>query len=203
MSPRLLAIADEVKNDSIVLDVGTDHAYLPIFLVQNHICPKVIASDISKSALEGAKTNIEKRKINNITLVLSDGLKDIHENYDTLIISGMGSRTIIKILEGQVLPDKIILSSQSDVHLLRSYMNKLGYRLIKEKFVLDGGKYYSIITYHKGKEKLSKSDLLYGKSINKAYYKYLYDKKKEISKKVGLLKKIKLNRELKELEKRL
>ena len=60
LSLRLKTIASLVKKDAKVLDIGTDHAYLPIFLQKNHLCKKVIASDISENALANAKANVEK-----------------------------------------------------------------------------------------------------------------------------------------------
>ena len=199
MSPRLLAIANEIKKGSIVLDVGTDHAFLPIYLIKNKICKSVIASDISENALKGAESNIKKAKVKNIKLVLSDGLNNIEDNYDTLVISGMGSRSIIKILNNKKLPSNIILSSQSDLYLLRSFMNKIGYKINKEIAVLDN-KYYVIINYVKGKESLSKKVLFYGKSNDKDYFKYLYLKQKDIYKKVNFIKKIYMLKSLRVLK---
>lgn len=188
---RLVSIASLVRNNSIVLDVGTDHAYLPIYLITNKICKKVIASDISKNALSGAKKNIEKYNVDNITLVLSDGLKNIKNKYDTLVISGMGTSTIKDILVNQKLPNNIILSSNNDLYDLRLFMNNLKYKINKEIVVYENDKYYDIISYEKGQEKLSKKVLLYGKSKDKKYYKYLLKKEIKIYKQISFFKKIK------------
>ena len=85
LSRRLLAIANLVKPNACVLDVGTDHAYLPIYLKETKICKKVIASDISESALKGAKRNIEKLGTPDIELVLSDGKLDAFGTHEELL----------------------------------------------------------------------------------------------------------------------
>ena len=94
LSLRLKTIASLVKKDAMVLDIGTDHAYLPIFLQRNNLCKKVIASDISANALAVAKKNVEKYHAD-VKLYLSDGLNDIPDDYDTIIISGMGTLSIV------------------------------------------------------------------------------------------------------------
>lgn len=189
LNNRLLAIANLVDKNSIVLDVGTDHAYLPIYLSKNKICKKAIASDISQGALEGAAKNVKKYKAK-VKLVLSDGLENIEDKYDTLIISGMGTKNIMGILQNKKLPEKIILSSNNNLPELRKFMNDLNYWIVKEVVICENNKYYDIISYHYGKEYLSKIELKYGKSKDKKYYKYLYSKNKMILKKVKGLKRI-------------
>jgi len=193
LSKRLLTVASLVKKGSIVLDVGTDHGYLPIYLRKENICPKVIASDISENALESAKNNVQKYEVKNIKLVVSDGLEKISDHYDTLTISGMGTKTIIHILKDftKNLPDHIILSSNNNLYELRCFMNKLGYKIEKEVVSYDKGKYYDIISYVKGKEHLSCLKLLYGKSKDKKYYAHLYAKEKEIYQKLNFKNKFK------------
>ena len=190
LKKRLTSIANLVRKGAIVLDVGTDHAYLPIYLYQNQIAKKIVATDISQNALDGAKRNLDKANIKDIDLICTDGLNGIDDFYDTLIISGMGSSSIIGILENHNLPDNIILSANNDYHKLRKYMNKIGYKIIKEIIVLENSKYYDIISYQKGFEKLSNTKLKYGISGDKDYYNYLYQKQKQIFKKSNFIKKV-------------
>lgn len=193
ISPRLLEIAKLVPKNSCVLDIGTDHAYLPIYLSKNNICKSIIASDISENALASGRKNLKKYNVKNVKLVLSDGLENITETYDVITISGMGTSTILKILNNKNLPNNLIISSNNDLHLLRKSMNEKGYTIKKELAIKDSNKYYDIISYEKGKEKLSFYQLLYGKSKNKDYYKYLLSKEKYIfykSKKIKHLKNI-------------
>ena len=194
-SKRLLEIAKYIDKDDTVLDVGCDHAYLSIYLKKNNLCKSVLASDISENALNYAKKNISKYKLD-INTYVSDGLKDINEYYDTVVIAGMGTSTILHILDTKVLPNKLIISSNNEHYKLRSELNKLGYRLLNESIIKENNHYYVIMKYIKGSQKLSKKYLKYGISNNKEYYKYLYNKNKELISKVNLKKKIKLYYEL-------
>ena len=191
-SLRLLAIASLIDKGSSVLDVGTDHAYLPIFLSQNKKCKSIIASDVSSNALKIAKDNLKKYHIDDVKLILSNGLDSINDDYDTIVLAGMGTSTIIKILENKKLPNTLIISSNNDLYKLRKFMNKIKYKIKEEIVILEKNKYYDIIKYQKGNEKLSYFKKMYGKSNDKKYYKYLLTKEKNIFKKVNLFKKLNL-----------
>ena len=191
-SLRLLAIASLIDKGSSVLDVGTDHAYLPIFLSQNKKCKSIIASDVSSNALKIAKDNLKKYHIDDVKLILSNGLDSINEDYDTIVLAGMGTSTIIKILENKKLPNTLIISSNNDLYKLRKFMNKIKYKIKEEIVILEKNKYYDIIKYQKGNEKLSYFKKMYGKSNDKKYYKYLLANEKFIFKKVNLFKKLNL-----------
>ena len=178
---RIEAIASLVDNDALVVDIGTDHAYLPIYLYENDITKNIVASDISSNALLFAKNNLEKHNLRGkIKLVVSDGFINLDECFDIAIISGVGTETIKKILDNEVLPNKLILSSHKNVSDLREYMFKIGYKIEKEIIVYENNIYYNIIKYVKGKDNLSKYDLLVGLSNDINYKKHLLKKYKEI-----------------------
>lgn len=178
---RIKVIASLVDNDALVVDIGTDHAYLPIYLYENDITKNIVASDISSNALLFAKNNLEKHNLRGkIKLVVSDGFKNLDECFDIAIISGVGTETIKKILDNEVLPNKLILSSHKNVSDLREYMFKIGYKIEKEIIVYENNIYYNIIKYVKGKDNLSKYDLLVGLSNDINYKKHLLNKYKEI-----------------------
>lgn len=178
---RIKAIASLVDNDALVVDIGTDHAYLPIYLYENDITKNIVAIDISSNALLFAKNNLEKHNLRGkIKLVVSDGFKNLDECFDIAIISGVGTETIKKILDNEVLPNKLILSSHKNVSDLREYMFKIGYKIEKEIIVYENNIYYNIIKYIKGKDNLSKYDLLVGLSNDINYKKHLLNKYKEI-----------------------
>ena len=179
LSLRLQKAAELVDRNDTVLDVGTDHGYLPIYLKKNNLCKEVYASDISINALNSAIDNIKKSGLV-IKTYVSDGLKSVDEYFDTLVICGMGCHTILGILDSDKRPDKLIIESNNDLELLRRSVIKLGYKIDKEVSLLDHKKYYDIIKFIKGKNKLSDMEYKYGISNNKDYYKYLYDKTLEI-----------------------
>lgn len=181
---RIKALASLVDKDSRLVDIGTDHALLPIYLYENEITKKVTGSDISSNALEFAKNNLKKHNLSDkIKLIVSDGFTNLNDEYDTAVISGMGTDTIKKILDRENLPKKLIISSHKNVDKLRLFMNKKGYKIIKEITLKDNDIYYDMIKYEKGIETLSNYDILVGKSNDIEYKLYILDKYKRIYKK--------------------
>lgn len=178
---RIEALASLVDKDASVLDIGTDHAYLPIYLYKNNITKNVVGSDISSQVLKYAKNNLKKFALEDkIKLILSDGFKNIQEKYDIAVISGVGTKTIEKILDSDIVPNKLIISSHKNVPDLREFMQKINYKIKKEIVIIEKNIYYNIIKYEKGKDNLNKYDLLVGLSNDKGYKKYLLSKYKEL-----------------------
>lgn len=174
---RIKALASLVDKGAFVLDIGTDHAYLPIYLVKNKITSKVVGSDISSKALEGAYKNLKRYGLEEkIELVVSDGFKNISKNFDVAIISGMGTENIKKILDTNNLPSTLIISTHKDHYSLRVFMNSIGYRIDKEVIVKENGIYYDIIKYKVGFEVLGKYELLVGRVSDIEYINYLKEK---------------------------
>lgn len=182
---RLRTITDYISDGSNIIDVGCDHALLCIYLVKNKKNIKCIASDINEGPLEQAKNNIEKyNESKSIKIKLGNGIDTIEDFIDTVIISGMGGKTIVDILlDGKdklLNVKKIILSPNNEFYLVRKSILRLGYKIKKEQIVLDKGKYYPIIVLEKGNKRYNKKELMYGVNclVNKdllKYYKYLYD----------------------------
>ena len=178
---RIKALASLVDKDSRLVDIGTDHALLPIYLYENEITKKVTGSDISSNALEFAKNNLKKHNLSDkIKLIVSDGFTNLNDEYDTAVISGMGTDTIKKILDIDNIPNKLIISSHKNVDELRLFMNEKGYKIIKEIVLQENDIFYDIIKYEKGNEILNKYELLVGKSNNLEYEKHLLEKYKII-----------------------
>ena len=178
---RIEKIASLVDKDASLIDIGTDHAYLPIYLYKSGITKSVDGSDVSEEILKFGRKNLIKNNLDDkINLIVSDGFKNLKKNYDVAVISGVGTETIKKILDNEVLPNKLILSSHKNVSDLREYMFKIGYKIEKEIIVYENNIYYNIIKYVKGKDILSKYDLLVGLSNDIHYKKHLLNKYKEI-----------------------
>lgn len=176
---RLKTIASFIEQEDRVADIGCDHAYLSIYLVQNKMCQSVIASDINSNALENAIQNIKKEKLEKqIPVVLSNGLENISQNeVDTLVLSGMGTSTILRILK-KVHKDKIkkiIVQSNNDLYELRKKMKEYGYFLQQEDIVYEGKHYYCIGKYEQKPKALKKVELYFGlyQEKNKDYYEFL------------------------------
>lgn len=169
LSKRLEAISSLVPNNSKIIDIGCDHGLLDIYLYQKKISPKVIASDINENALKNAKENIKKNNLEKeIETRLGNGLDTLKDSdgIDTIVISGMGSHTVIGILKNN--RDKlknintIIVQSNTKIDFLRKELTKLKYQIEEEALVEDNKKIYTIIRFAKGKKKYSKKELYFG-----------------------------------------
>lgn len=151
LSERLRLVADFVTEGNIVADIGTDHGYIPIWLVENGKVPKGIAMDIGKGPLERAREHIRLYGYDDrIETRLSDGLKELKENEaDSVVIAGMGGALIVSILENgtRVLDTvkELILSPHTEIHLVRHYLIENGYDIVREEMVYDMGKYYTVM----------------------------------------------------------
>lgn len=191
LSRRLESIKSFILKNDKVVDVGCDHGYLSIELYENKLCQSVIATDINKFALENAKKNIRNKNLS-IRTVLTDGLKNIStKDYDTIIISGMGTSTILHILNNREKLKsvrKIILQSNNNRVQLREELNKLGFYLDDENIVYDNKKYYITMLYVKSNKKNTKEEIKYGiiKREHFDYYNYVITSYKNIISKLPL-----------------
>ena len=171
LSIRLSAIASFVPKGSHVIDVGTDHAYIPIYLVETGLAVSCLATDINKGPLEKAQKNISAHGIDCIELMQTNGVEGIDPNRgDVLMISGMGGYLIVDILKrGQELVKnlkRIILQPQQDIEEVRKYLHQIGFKIVDETFVKDEDKYYTIIVAEPGVEQYDKEyEYLYGKCL--------------------------------------
>lgn len=155
ISKRLKFIISQIENESII-DIGTDHAYVPIVAMQRKIIKKAIASDIRKGPLEIAKKNIidngfEKK----IEVVLSDGFENILPGAKTAIISGMGGLVICDIIgrAKNILPtlEQLILQPQNNIYYVRKLLHANGFA-IRNEILLYQQNFYNIINAHRGED---------------------------------------------------
>ena len=151
LSKRLKAVAELVTPGMRLADVGTDHGYIPIALVQTGKVSRAIAMDINKGPLERAKEHIREHGLEGkIQTRLSDGLKNLQMNEaDCMIAAGMGGGLVIRILSeerdtaGSL--KELILQPQSEIDSVRKYLTEEGYRIVAEDMVYEDGKYYPMM----------------------------------------------------------
>jgi len=151
LSLRLSAIAEMVTEGNRLVDVGCDHGYLPVNLIQKQKIPSAIAADVGKGPLSRAQEHIEQYGLGKyIETRLSDGLREIREGEgDTLVIAGMGGPLMERILTDgkEVLRSfkELILQPQSDIGHVRRFLFANGYQIMEENSVLEDGKFYFIM----------------------------------------------------------
>lgn len=209
LSKRLSILASFIPKGKVVYDIGCDHALLDIYLTlyNENTC---YACDINENALLSAKKNIEEYKlIEKIKTIQSDGFQniDVLEN-SIAVISGMGTRTILKILENEQINklDRMILQTNHDYYLLRKMISKMGYKIVEERALKEKDIYYVFIEIKKGKSRYSNYDLEFGPILRNSrepetllLYQNIYETKKDILKKLPrghLGKKVKLKKEI-------
>lgn len=150
ISPRLLACCNFVCPGERVADIGCDHGYLAIHLLQNGIASSVIAADINEMPLLSAVRNAEKYGVRDkIEFYLSDGAQKIPRDFDTMVCAGMGADTMISILEAapwlRHAKYRLILQCQSKTPTLRQYLSETGWRIYEESVLKDGKFLYTIM----------------------------------------------------------
>lgn len=148
LSKRMQMVANMVTNGNVVADIGCDHGFVSIYLIEHDICPRVIAMDVNEGPLLRAKDHIAKRGLDSyIDIRLSDGIERLEEKEaDSIVIAGMGGRLVMKILSDNMdkvrLLKEIILQPQSELHLVRRFLREQGFVIQKEDMVEEAGKYY-------------------------------------------------------------
>lgn len=151
LSARMQALVDLVSKGKIVCDIGCDHGFVSIYLVQQKIAPRVYAMDVRTGPLERAKEHIREYGLENyIETRLSDGLAALKPGEaDCMICAGMGGPLMMKILEegrkkaGAM--SELILQPQSEVPAFRSFLRKEGYKVVDENMIYEDGKYYPMM----------------------------------------------------------
>lgn len=151
LSERLRTVAGMVTVGNAVCDVGCDHGFVPIYLVQQGISPKVIAMDLREGPLRAAREHVAAYGLEGqIVTRLSDGLHNYEKNEaDTLICAGMGGGLMMRILaENREKTDsfrELILQPQSEVEKFRRFLRESGYRILDEEMLREDGKFYQAI----------------------------------------------------------
>lgn len=151
LSKRMKAVAAMVSFCGVLADVGTDHGYVPIALVEKKKIKKAIAMDINAGPLERARKNIAASGLEEyIETRLSDGVLALAEREaDSILIAGMGGELIIHILtEGASVcreAKELILQPQSDLFRVREYLRRNKYKIVDEDMVCEDGKFYSMM----------------------------------------------------------
>ncbi|MEG0128072.1 MAG: class I SAM-dependent methyltransferase [Clostridium sp.] len=167
LSNRLQAVVDLIDKNHSVCDIGTDHGYIPIYLIKEGITNKVIASDINKGPLEIAKKNLTENKIiSDVELRHGPGLEPINKGeVDVAIISGMGGNLIWEIIKDSLDKAKefkyLILQPAQHQEVLRRYLYDNGFKVIDETVVYDANKYYHNIKVTYGQDEAYKENVHY------------------------------------------
>lgn len=193
LSKRLTAIVSLVAMDSIVADIGTDHGYIPVYLLNKGYIDFAILADVNKGPLENAKSEVIHNNLTDkVDLRLGSGIEVLNENeVDEVIIAGMGGILISELLEAKKSVahnlDKLILQPMQAQDELRKYLLNNGYEILDEVLVKEDFRIYEIIVakytskntniddkiyYEVGKKLIENKDPLLNEFIDKKIFMY-------------------------------
>jgi len=178
LSKRLSLVASFVKKGEIVADIGTDHGYIPAYLIENGICEKAYASDIREGPLSNAIETAKRFGVSEkITFVCADGICGIEKgSVDTVIIAGMGGEMIVKILASSPWATEkgmhLILQPQSKMSELFEYLKGKCF-LQNAALVVDEGRLYQVLEYFGGEGEDILPESVYIKNHDPLLERYL------------------------------
>jgi tRNA (adenine22-N1)-methyltransferase len=196
VSDRIKEISSFITNrDKYLIDVGSDHNFLGLFVSQHKKVLKYTCIEIAEGPLEASIKNTEKygdkRKFD---FILNDGLKNLHikNNQDVLIISGMGSPNIVNIIKNIDKRNKIkryVCQTNNKSWILRKYLKSNNYIITKEKVISDNGIYYEILEFRKRfyGMRINKSEIYTGKIKNHLDREELFNKIKHDYNKIKVI----------------
>lgn len=197
LSKRLQTVADMIQGRGAVADIGTDHAYIPIYLILSGKTEYAIAMDVRRGPLLRASENIKSYQLEDkIEVRLSDGLENLSDDeVEIIVIAGMGGALMARILcdgsHALLTKKELILQPQSELYKVRKQLHAMEYRIVEEKMLIDEGKFYTVIRALGGEE-------FYEREMEYDYGKYLLEQRDEVllqflQKELASLEKIETN----------
>ncbi|WP_042478286.1 tRNA (adenine(22)-N(1))-methyltransferase [Bacillus ndiopicus] len=172
LSKRLETVASFVPTGAVVADIGSDHAYLPCYLVQQGIVSRAVAGEVVKGPYESAQRQVRAEGLlNNIEVRLADGLAAVEQNdhVDTITIAGMGGPLIVSILDKhpEALHSVTRLILQPNIHakVIREWALSHGWAILDEVILEEDDKIYEILVLQRGVMRLTEAEILLGKHL--------------------------------------
>lgn len=208
LSERLMQVASYVKKGAVVADIGSDHAYLPCYLIHHQLASRAIAGEVAKGPYESAQRHVNEEQLQEqITVRLANGLKAIErgDEVDTVTIAGMGGPLIASILDQDIdrlsTVSRLILQPNVYAKAIREWAVLNDWKLIAEDILMEDDKIYEILVLEKGKMTLSPAQKLLGPHLMESQNKVFKIKwKKEAAEWSRILEAIRFAELSKEVE---
>lgn len=168
LGARLQTVAGMVYPGRLVADIGSDHAYLPIALVLQRICPQAIAADKNEGPCQSARRFIARYGLcDQIDVRCGDGLAVLQPGEaTTIVLAGMGGRLICDILQNALITarsaERLVMQPQKDCASLRTFLAENGWQIDLEQVAQENGFFYPVIAAVRGKMSLSPLEVKYG-----------------------------------------
>lgn len=183
LSKRLTTIADMIEDNSKVYDIGCDHAYLDMYLVTTRHNITCIAIDNKKSIIDDLQEKLKNIHLTEkVVAIFNNGLDNLIVDKESIIVlAGLGTNTILKIINKKNI-NNVIIQSNDDVFELRRMMNRKHFYILDENIVYEKNKYYIVIRFKKGFRVYSTKKLFLGPILlrkkDSLYNSYLKERKK-------------------------
>ena len=175
LSERLAKVASYVPTGAVVADIGSDHAYLPCYLVHEGIAKRAVAGEVVKGPYESAVKQVRQEGLTDkVTVRLADGLAAVkqEDHVDTITIAGMGGPLITSILtknpESLTHATRLILQPNIHAKAVRQWAIENGFALLEEAILEEDDKIYEILVLQRGDMQLTEADLLFGPHLRQA-----------------------------------
>ena len=207
LSDRLQNVANYIlqfsENPRRLVDIGSDHAYLPCYLAQKKLIDWAIAGEIADGPLQSAKTQIQAHQLNNMVEARKgDGFEVVEavDQINVASICGMGGHLITNILEEgrqeKILPSTLVLQANNGMEYLRKWLNSHSYAILEEKIVLEKDQFYEILVAKKPKEvkTINQKEIVFGSYHLQFPSKLFYQKwRQELSHQLNVLNQLTTN----------
>lgn len=186
LSERLTAVANFVTPQNRVADIGCDHAYTSIYLIENKLSSKVIAMDVNQGPVDRARENVKKYGYEDqIEVRKSNGLEKLnHDEVDTILIAGMGGPLMIQILTEHIdillNMKELILQPQSEPQSVRKMITDHGFVIIDENMLKEEGKYYVMLKAEADFSVMGKDQYTLEKDEHYLYGRRLLEKRNSV-----------------------
>lgn len=183
ISRRLETVAGMVTSGRTVADIGTDHAYIPIYLIRENRAERAVAMDVNRGPLQRARAHILQYGLEDrIDTRLSDGLAALAAGEaDSVIIAGMGGPLTVRILEeGADRLERcaeLIVQPQSEIGSVRAYLYEKGWRIVREEMVKEDGKFYQMmraVRRNDAEEPYTETEKKYGRLLLQGRHPVLF-----------------------------
>lgn len=169
LDERLSLAASLYEPCPLGADIGTDHALLPAYLLEQGICDRMILADVSEKALAHARETVRRRHLEDrAELRLADGLAAVDRPCGCVSAMGMGGATLADILrrgQARLCGAVLVLSAHTEPHLTRQAIHDIGYRIVREELCLAAGRYYVFWRAEPGQADMDAEEMRYGRLI--------------------------------------
>ena len=171
LSPRLKQVAAFVSSAAVLADIGSDHAYLPCALALDGRIAKAYAAEVKEGPLKQSKKTIAQYGLEDIVFpLLSDGLANIPDDVDEVVIAGMGAHTVLAILQASLARlanyKRIIIQVNQHMELIRAYLSERQFMILEEALVQEEDKYYPILVWQATQDRILRpEEILFGPKL--------------------------------------